>query len=59
MTDGRGFYSIGMDVEDLTSTLAELKSKGIKITKGPLPTTAGSLAFIEDPNGVRICLDCC
>ena len=55
-TDEVGFYSVGMDVKDLNATLKELKEKGIKIIKGPLPTTVGSLAFIEDPNGVRICL---
>lgn len=55
-TDKVGFYSVGMDVKDLSATLEELKSKGVQITKGPLPTTIGSLAFIEDPNGVKICL---
>ncbi len=51
-----GFYSVGMDVKDLTATIKALKSKGAKITMEPVPTLAGSLAFMEDPNGVRIAL---
>lgn len=51
-----GFYSIGMDVEDLNATLKELQLKGAKITMKPVPITVGSLAFLEDPNGVRIAL---
>lgn len=51
-----GFYSVGMDVQNLNTTLEELKSHGVKIAMGPLPTLVGSLAFIEDPNGVRIAL---
>jgi lactoylglutathione lyase len=51
-----GFYSVGMDVEDLSTTLDELKSKGVIITMGPVPTLVGRLAFTEDPNGVRIAL---
>jgi len=51
-----GFYSIGMDVEDLNKTVNDLKAKGAKITMDPVPTMVGSLAFLEDPNGVRIAL---
>ncbi|MBD3338774.1 MAG: VOC family protein [Candidatus Lokiarchaeota archaeon] len=51
-----GFYSVGMDVEDINSIVAELKSKGAKITMEPKEITVGSLAFVEDPNGVRIAL---
>ncbi len=51
-----GFYSVGMDVKDLDATVKELKSKGAKITMEPVPTLVGSLAFLEDPNGVRIAL---
>ncbi|MDQ7092176.1 VOC family protein [Desulfosporosinus sp. PR] len=51
-----GFYSVGMEVEDLDAALQELKAKGAKITMGPVPITVGSLAFLEDPNGVRIAL---
>lgn len=51
-----GFYSIGMEVNDMDEAMQELKSKGAKILKEPIPISVGSCAFIEDPNGVRICL---
>jgi len=51
-----GLFSMGMDVEDLETTLEELKAKGAKVTMEPTPITVGTLAFIEDPNGVRIAL---
>lgn len=54
--DKTGIYSIGMDVEDLKTTVKELKSKGAKITMEPTTISVGSMAFIEDPNGVRIAL---
>lgn len=55
-TDEPGLFSIGMDVEDLNTTIRELKIKGAKITMEPTPITVGQLAFIEDPNGARIAL---
>ena len=55
-TDEIGLYSVGMDIEDLNATVKELKSKGAKITKEPVPISVGSLAFCEDPNGVKIAL---
>ncbi|MTK64503.1 MAG: VOC family protein [Methanobacterium sp.] len=51
-----GIYSVGMDVEDIENTVEELKSKGANITMDPVPITVGKLAFLEDPNGVRIAL---
>ncbi|MFX1394223.1 MAG: VOC family protein [Promethearchaeota archaeon] len=51
-----GLYSVGMDVEDINTTVKELKSKGARITMEPVPITVGTLAFLEDPNGVRIAL---
>jgi lactoylglutathione lyase len=51
-----GLYSVGMDVDDLAATVLDLKSKGATITLDPVPTLVGSLAFLEDPNGVRIAL---
>lgn len=51
-----GFYSIGMDVDDINLAIDELKARGVKIIMGPVPIIVGSLAFIEDPNGVRIAL---
>lgn len=55
-TDEIGLFSIGMDVEDLDATLKELKSKGVKVTMETTKTTVGTMAFIEDPNGVKIAL---
>lgn len=54
--DEPGLFSIGMEVEDLNTTIKELKAKGAKVTMGPTPITVGLLAFIEDPNGARIAL---
>lgn len=51
-----GLHAVGFDVEDINSTVEDLKSKGAKITMEPTTITVGSLAFIEDPNGVRIAL---
>jgi lactoylglutathione lyase len=51
-----GLFSIGMDVEDINTTVKELKSKGARITMEPIPITVGTLAFLEDPNGVKIAL---
>jgi lactoylglutathione lyase len=51
-----GLFSVGMDVEDIHGTVKELKSKGAKITMDPVPITVGTLAFLEDPNGIRIAL---
>lgn len=51
-----GLFSLGMEVKDLNATLEELRSKGAKITMGPVPITVGTLAFLEDPNGVKIAL---
>ena len=51
-----GLYSIGMDVKDINATVKELKSRGARITMEPMPITVGMLAFLEDPNGVKIAL---
>ena len=55
-TDDIGLYSLGMDVEDVNTTVEQLKAKGAKITMDPVPITDGVLAFAEDPNGVKIAL---
>jgi lactoylglutathione lyase len=51
-----GLFSVGMDVQDINTTVNEFKSKGAKITMDPVPITVGTLAFLEDPNGIRIAL---
>ena len=40
-----GLFSVGIEVEDINATVKELKSKGAKITKEPMPITIGTLAF--------------
>ncbi|NLU04016.1 MAG: VOC family protein [Methanothermobacter sp.] len=55
-TDKPGFFSIGMEVDDLETTLTDLRSRGARVLMEPTPITVGLLAFIEDPNGVRIAL---
>jgi len=54
--DGVGLHSVGMEVEDVSATVEKLKAKGARITMEPVPTLVGSLAFMEDPNGVKIAL---
>lgn len=51
-----GLYSVGMDVDSLDDALEQVRSKGAKVTMEPMKTTVGSMAFVEDPNGVRIAL---
>ena len=51
-----GLFSVGIEVEDINTTVKELKSKGAKITKEPMPITIGTIAFLEDPNGATIVL---
>ena len=51
-----GLYSVGTDVDDLDEVLKVLKEKGCEPISEIIPTTVGRQVFIEDPNGVRICL---
>jgi len=51
-----GLIAVGMEVEDIKTTVEELKYKGAKFTLEPTQTPFEILAFIEDPNGVRIAL---
>jgi len=51
-----GLFSVGMEVDDINATIKDLKSKGAKITREPTKISIGTLAFIEDPNGVTIVL---
>lgn len=51
-----GFYSIGMEVEDLDKTVKNLKEKGIEFLLNPTEITVGKMAKIKDPNGVIIVL---
>ena len=51
-----GLYSVGTDVDDLDATIAHLKKLGYEPLGEITPTTVGRQVFIQDPNGVRICL---
>lgn len=51
-----GLYSVGTDVDNLDETLDILKTKGCTILGEIVQTTVGRQIFIQDPNGVRICL---
>jgi Predicted enzyme related to lactoylglutathione lyase len=54
--DEPGLHAFGFDVEDINATVHEFKVKGAKVTMEPMTITVGKLAFIEDPNGVKIAL---
>jgi len=52
--EGQGI-SLGFQVNDLASTLAEIKNKGVEIAKGPFKVGGGTEFFyIKDPDGVDI-----
>ena len=51
-----GLYSVGTDVDDLEKTIKNLDEAGYQTTGPVIPTTVGKMTFVEDPNGVRICL---
>ncbi len=51
-----GLYSIGTDVDNLDETIISLKEKGCEPLGEITETTVGRQVFIQDPNGVRICL---
>jgi lactoylglutathione lyase len=54
--DAVGLHSVGMEVKDVGASVEALKSKGATITLEPVRTLVGSMAFVEDPNGVKIAL---
>lgn len=50
-----GLYMVGMVVRDLDVEVANLKSKGVELTRGPISIPGGSrLAFFDGPDGVEI-----
>ena len=49
------FPSFGFAVEDLDQAMAEMKVKGVAITKGPFqPNPSTRFFFIQDPDGVPL-----
>ena len=51
-----GMYSIGIDVDDLDEVISHLQDFGYQTTEPIIPTTVGRMTFVQDPNGIRICL---
>ena len=51
-----GLYSVGTDVDDLDEVLRALREKGCEPLGEIISTTVGRQVFVQDPNGVRICL---
>ena len=46
---------IAFEVDDITATVAALRSNGVKITEEPSSNPSGSrIAFVEDPDGYEI-----
>ena len=51
----KGLYMIGLEIEDMDATVADLKSKGVELTRGPFGAPGGpKIAFLEAPNGVEL-----
>lgn len=51
-----GMYSIGTDVDNLDEALKHLADQGVKPISPVVTTTVGRMTFVQDPNGIRICL---
>jgi lactoylglutathione lyase len=50
-----GIFLIGMEVEDMDKTAAELIDKGAEFTRWPMEVGDGAkLTFLTAPNGVEI-----
>jgi len=51
----QGLFMVGIEVENMDDEIAALKSKGVKLTRGPLGAPGGPIiAFLEGPDGVEI-----
>ena len=50
----KGFWSIGVEVDDFDAAIQELKDKGCTFVYEPATLPLGKLAMILDPNGVKI-----
>jgi predicted enzyme related to lactoylglutathione lyase len=48
--------SVGLEMEDFDSAIAELKNKSVKFKMEPFPTPVCKMAFISDPDGNTICI---
>ena len=51
----QGLYMVGIEVENMDDEITTLKSRGIKLTRGPFGAPGGpKIAFLEGPDGVEI-----
>jgi predicted enzyme related to lactoylglutathione lyase len=50
----RSSFMINYRVDDLTALLAQLKSNGVEIVKGPDSEENGKFAWIMDPDGNKV-----
>ena len=48
--------SVGLEMENFESAIAELRAKGVKFKMEPFPTPVCKMAFITDPDGNSICI---
>ena len=54
-TPHQGLDHFGLRVDDLDTTMAELKLKGVEFTRGPITVRPGlRVAFLRAPEGVSI-----
>ena len=51
-----GLYSVGTDVDNLDEAVQRLRESGYETLGPAVPTSVGKMTFVQDPNGVRICL---
>jgi lactoylglutathione lyase len=53
---GTAFGHLAIAVDDIYKTCAELRERGVKVTREPGPMKHGTtpIAFIEDPTGYKI-----
>ena len=48
--------SVGLEMEDFDSAIADLRAHGVKFKLDPFPTPVCQMAFIYDPEGNLICI---
>jgi lactoylglutathione lyase len=54
-TEKKGLFLVGLEVEDMDAEVANLKAKGIELTRGPLGPPGGPrVAFLDGPDGVEL-----
>ncbi len=51
-----GPAALALAVRDIHEAIAELRAKGVKVLTEPEETNVCFMAFIEDPDGNRICI---